>query len=164
MLVRKDNEIEIWTDVQEKGRAKKCFVTAIAVMVIFMFGTLVFDLDYSIKETYYFILIFVGFPPSLFLIAGFINLLNERQKTELRVKVNSDYIEINRKKQVKKISLGQISKVNAVSSKYENCIVIFYIEENSEKKYSFPISASNRGLVIIALKEYKQDIVIQEKK
>lgn len=161
MLVRKDNEIEIWTDVMQKGTAKKCFIVSGLATIFFLFYAFQLGLDYSMKETQIFICFLLS-PCFFVLICGFISLKAENNK-HLVLKINSEFIEINRKKDIIKISLKQISKLTTMTSLYGSFIVIFYRDDNIEKKYSFPISASNRGLVKIAIKEYLKDIIIDEK-
>ena len=163
MLIRKENEIEIWTDLPPKGQAKYCFIASAIVAVILLFGFSVFDLDYMIKETYYFMMFWVGMPTSLFVIAGLINLKNEKRKSELVLKVNPNYIEIFRKNKEKKILIENLNKINKVISKYGSVIVFFYIENNKTYKYSLPVSGANKNLIEIAIKEYLKDIIIEEK-
>ena len=162
MLVRKDNEIEIWTDTIEKGTAKKCFICAIIVIVFLLFLQLSLGLDYRIKETYNFIMFFVGVPSSLFIIAGLINLIKENKKSQLLLRINAEYIEILRKNKYKKILMGNLNRINKVSSNYGSVIVFFYIENNKECKYNLPISVVNKNLIEIAIKEYKKDLLISE--
>lgn len=162
MLVRKENEIEIWTDVPQKGQAKYCFIASVIVAVILLLLFLLFDSDYTIKETYYAMMFWVGMPTSLFIIAGFINLMNEKRKAELVLKINSNYIEIFRKNKEKKILMENLNKINKVISKYGSVIVFFYIENNKIYKYSLPVSGVNKNLIEIAIKEYKKDVLISE--
>lgn len=166
MLVRKDNEIEIWTDVPEKGQAKHCFVAAIVVAIILMIGFSGFEPDYTIKETYFALFIFVGMPTMMFIIAGFISLINEKEKTQLILKVNSEYIEIYEKKEIKKILLNQINKVimQYYTFKKGDTIAIFYEEDSIEKTYFLRVPMVCRGLVKVAMKEYKSDLLIDEKR
>lgn len=163
MLIRKEKEIEIWTDVPPKGQAKYCFIAAAIVAVILLCIFTVFDLDYMVKETYYFMAFWVGGPASLFVIAGLISLNTEKRKSELVVKVNSNYIEIFRKNKEKKILMENLNKVNKVISKYGSFIVFFYMENNKIYKYSLPVSGANKNLIEIAIKEYLKDIIIEEK-
>lgn len=162
MLIRKENEIEIWTDIPQKGQAKHCFIASAIVAVILLIIFSVFDLDYMVKETYYFMMFWVGIPTSLFVIAGLINLNNEKRKSELVVKVNPNYIEIFRKNKEKKILMENLNKINKVISKYGSVIVFFYIENNKIYKYSLPVSGANKNLIEIAIKEYKKDLLISE--
>lgn len=37
MLIRKDNEIEIWTDTVPKGAGKKCLIIALVGAIFFLF-------------------------------------------------------------------------------------------------------------------------------
>lgn len=162
MLIRKENGIEIWTDVPPKGLAKYCFIAAAIVAVILLCGFTVFNLDYMVKETYYFMIFWIGIPSSLFVIAGLISLNTEKRKSELVVKVNSNYIEIFKKNKDKKILMENLNKINKVISKYGSVIVFFYMENNKIYKYSLPVSGANKNLIEIAIKEYKKDLLISE--
>ena len=166
MLVRKENEIEIWTDEPQKGQAKYCFIASAIVEVVLSLVFSVFDSDYTIKETYYVLMFFVGLPTLMFVIAGFLNLMNERIKAQLIVKVNGEYIEIYEKKGIKKILLKQINKVimQYYTFKKGDTIAIFYEEDSVEKKYFLRVPMVCRDLVKVAMKEYKSDLLIDEKR
>lgn len=166
MLVRKENEIEIWTDEPKKGQAKYCFIASAIVAVILSLLFSVFESDYTIKETYYALIFWVGLPTLMFVIAGFLNLMIERIKAQLIVKVNSEYIEMYEKKETKKILLEQINKVimQYYTFKKGDTIAFFYEEDNVEKTYFFRVPLVCRGLVKVALKECKKDIYIDEKR
>ncbi len=138
------------------------FFAAAIVAVVLLFGFTVFGLDYMVKETYYFMMFWVGIPASLFVIAGLISLSNEKRKSELVLKVNPNYIEIFRKNKEKKILMENLNKVNKVISKYGSVIVFFYMENNKIHKYSLPVSGANKNLIEIAIKEYKKDLLISE--
>ena len=58
--------------------------------------------------------------------------------------------------------LQQITKINKVSSSLGSFIVIFYSDNKKEQKYSFGISAANKNLLAIAIKEYNNDVVVEE--
>lgn len=160
MLVRKENELEIWTDRMPQGTAKKCFLVAIISAILFIFIFLNMGYDYSVKEIYIFLGLLLS-PCFIIAICGIVFLYREKNE-HLVMKVCIDNIEVYKKKNIKMIPINKIYKVNAVSSRYGSFIVLFYKENDIEKKYSFPISAANRNLVVIALKEYKKDIVVNE--
>ena len=102
----------------------------------------------------------------MFVIAGFLNLMNERIKAQLIVKVNGEYIEIYEKKGIKKILLKQINKVimQYYTFKKGDTIAIFYEEDSVEKKYFLRVPMVCRDLVKVAMKEYKSDLLIDEKR
>ncbi len=164
MLIRKENEIEIWTDTVEKGTAKKCFISAIIVAFFLLFLQFFLGLDYTIKETYYFIMFFVGAPSLLFIMAGLINLTTENEKSQIILRINAEYIEIFRKKKNKdkKILMKNLNKINKITSNYGSFIVFFYIENNKECKYDLPISTANKNLIENAIKEYNNNVVVEE--
>ena len=41
MLIRKDNEIEIWTDTVPKGTGKECLIIALLGAIFFLFFLLI---------------------------------------------------------------------------------------------------------------------------
>lgn len=157
MLVRKENEIEIWTDTIEKGTGKKCIIISLVAMIIFTILIFFMGWDFSIKETYY-ALVMLFFPCFIILICGFIFIKRENNKN-LIAKVNSDFVELYRKKDTKQININQIAKINKVSSSLGNFIVIFY---DDECKYSFEISPANKNLLVMAIKEYNSNIAIKD--
>ena len=162
MIIRKDEEIEIWSDEVRKGEAKKCFIGAIISLIILTFCVFTMNLDFSIIETYYFVAIFIGFPCSLMILAGILFLFKEKQNPTLLSKMNKEYIEIYGKKDIK-IEMNKIKKINNLTSNLGNFIVIFFEENDSTKKFSFEVSAANRGLFEKGIKEYNKNIVIENK-
>lgn len=162
MLKRKNNEIEIWSDVIGKGNAQKCFISAILSLFILTFCVFLMKLDFSIPETYIFVGFFIGFPCLVMVLAGIIYLYREKNIPSIILKINREFIEIYGKKYVK-IELKKIDKINSVISEYGNFIVIFYKENDKKKKYSFEISPANRGIFNTAIMEYNKNIVIEEK-
>lgn len=156
MLVRKENEIEIWTDGSIKGEGKKLIIIGIFAIIIFPVIFLLSGMNFQIKETY----IFLGMlstPGIVILIYGYIFLKREKEEKSLVAKVNKDFIEIIRKKGNIKIELDKIDRVKS----YTTQLNIFYKEEKT-KKYLVTVSAANRGLIELALKEYKNDIIIEK--
>lgn len=156
MLIRKENEIEIWTDEIIKGEGKKTIIVGIFSAIIFPIIFLLAGFDFQTKETYIF-LAMLSLPGILILICGKIFLNREKEDKYLIAKINEDFIEITCKKENKNIKLDDIDKIKA----YNIQLNIFYSIEGKKQKYSFKISPANRGLIELALKEYKKDIIIQ---
>lgn len=159
MLLRKENEIEIWTDTIEKGTGKKYIIIGFITMIIFMILAFFMQMDFTKIETYIFIATIYFFPSYLILISGIIFIIRERKPARIITRVNKDFIQIYTKKENKKIMLNKITKVKKVSSSLGNFIVIFYNDNEKECKYSFEISTANKNLVVIAIKEYKSNII-----
>lgn len=158
MLIRNENEIEIWNDTMKKGTGKNCIMIALIGMIIFILLTIGTGYDFTIIETYYF-LGMLFFPCFIILICGFIFIKRENTK-KLIAKINSNYVELYRKKNRKKqINIKQITKINKVSSLLGNFIVIFYKDNEKECKYSFEISIANKNLLMIAIQEYNNTII-----
>ena len=72
MLNRKENEIEIWTDTVEKGNGKKYIIIGLITMLIFIILAILMKMDFSIIETYIFMVTIYFFPSYLFFISGII--------------------------------------------------------------------------------------------
>ena len=70
MLNRKENEIEIWTDTVEKGNGKKYIIIGLITMLIFIILAILMKMDFSIIETYIFMVTIYFFPSYLFFISG----------------------------------------------------------------------------------------------
>lgn len=164
MLIRNENEIEIWTEEHTERKSKYFFIASpiIAIVLCILFLEPVFGLDYS--EKYFALFIFIILPTLLFVITGFLNLIQEKTKPHLILKINNEYIEIYEKNEIKKILLKQINKVimQYYTFKKGDTIAFFYNEDNVEKVYFLRVSIANRGLVRIALKNYKADLFIDE--
>lgn len=58
--------------------------------------------------------------------------------------------------------LSQITKLNKISSTLGTFIVIFYKDKEKEYKYSLKISSANKNLLVMAIQEYRKDIVIND--
>ena len=158
MLIRKENEVEIWTDPIEKGKGKKYILAGFASVILFFALAIMAQFNFNVIETY----IFCFLPGSLFFITAAIYRSAEKKPAVMEAKVNQDFIEIYTKKESKKIWLNSITKINKVISSLGSFIVVFYYENDKETKYSIEVSSANRNLFIIAIKEYKRDIPIEE--
>ena len=160
MLIRKENEIELWTDTMKKGTGKETIAIGIGAIIILTVLMIIIGCDYSVVETYY-ILGVLFLPCVIILICGFIFIKKENNKN-LIARVNSEYVELFNKKDNKQIKIQQITKINKVSSSLGSFIVLFYSDNKKEQKYSFGISAANKNLLAIAIKEYNNDVVVEE--
>ena len=160
MLVRKENEIELWTDTMRKGTGKEAIAIGIGAIIILTVLMIIIGCDFSVVETYY-ILGVLFLPCVMILICGFIFIKKENNQN-LIARVNSEYVELFNKKDNKQIKIQQITKINKVSSSLGSFIVIFYSDNKKEQKYSFGISAANKNLFAIAIKEYNNDVVVEE--
>ena len=160
MLVRKENEIELWTDTMKKGTGKETIAIGIGAIIILTVLMIIIGCDFSVVETYY-ILGLLFLPCVIILICGFIFIKKENNKN-LIARVNSEYVELFNKKDNKQIKIQQITKINKVSSSLGSFIVLFYSDNKKEQKYSFGISAANKNLLAIAIKEYNNDVVVEE--
>lgn len=157
MLVRKENEIEIWTDELQKGEGKKTIIVGIFAIIIFPVIFLLTGMNFQIKETYIF-LTMLSIPGVVILVCGYVFLKREKEEKSLVAKVNKDFIEIIRKKGNIKIELDKIVKIKS----YTTQLNIFYDVEGNKQKYLCTVSAANRGLIELALKEYKKNILIEK--
>jgi len=157
MLIRKENEIEIWTDGLQKGEGRKTILIGIFAIVIFPVIFLLSGMNFQIKETYIF-LGMLSIPGIVILICGHIFLKRENKEKSLVAKVNKDFIEIISKKGKIKIELDKIVKIKS----YTTQLNIFYNVEDKKQKYLCTVSAANRGLIELALKEYKKNILIEK--
>ena len=146
MLIRKDNEIEIWTDTVPKGTGKECLIIALLGAIFFLFFLLIMNVDFSIIETYYLLIMLLS-PCILIFICGCI------------AKVNDKYVILYKKNNERQINIEQITKINKVSSSLGSFIIIFYKNENKEEKYSFEVSCANKNLLAIAIHEYNNKII-----
>ncbi len=160
MLIRKENEIELWTDTMKKGTGKETIAIGIGAIIILTVLMIIIGCDFSVVETYY-ILGVLFLPCVIILICGFIFIKKENNKN-LIARVNSEYVELFNKKDNKQIKIQQITKINKVSSSLGSFIVLFYSDNKKEQKYSFGISAANKNLLAIAIKEYNNDVVVEE--
>ena len=79
MLIRKDNEIEIWTDTVPKGTGKECLIIALLGAIFFLFFLLIMNVDFSIIETYYLLIMLLS-PCILIFICGCIFITKENNK------------------------------------------------------------------------------------
>lgn len=158
MLKRNEDEIEIYTDVIEKGNGKKCIIIGIITILIFIILAFAMKMEFANLVTY----IFYFFPSYLFFIAGIIYLKRERKTSRIVARINKNFIEIYDKKGNKKIMLEEITKLNKISSNLGTFIVIFYKDKGKEYKYSFAISYANKNLLAMAIQEYKKDIIITD--
>lgn len=98
MLKRNEDEIEIYTDVIEKGNGKKCIIIGIITILIFIILALAMKMEITNLGTY----IFYFFPSYLFFIAGIIYLKRERKTSRIVARINKNFIEIYNKKGNKK--------------------------------------------------------------
>lgn len=162
MLNRKENEIEIWTDTVEKGNGKKYIIIGLITMLIFIILAILMEMDFSIIETYIFMVTIYFFPSYLFFISGIIYIYEEQKAERIVARVNKDFIEIYARKNIKKIMLCQITKLTKISSTLGTFIVIFYKDKEKEYKYSLKISSANKNLLVMAIQEYRKDIVIND--
>lgn len=157
MLVRKENQIEIWSDVL-KGNAKQCYIFTIFVFMATTFLTIQLDLDYTVGYTYIFIFFLIGLPTLLFSLLTFFNILIENEKPKLQLIVNKDFIEIYNKNDTFKIKLEQITNTDVRPHNLKYIYKITYKENNDIKNYEFPVSIINKGLVTIAINEYNNKV------
>lgn len=162
MLSRKENEIEIWTDTVKKGKGKKCIIIGLITMLIFIILAIPMKMDFTIIETYIFIIAIYFIPSYLFFISGIIYIKREKKPERIIARVNKDFIEIYTKKEKRKIMLNQITKLNKISSTLGTFIVILYNDKEKENKYSFEISSANKNLLVMAIQEYRKDIAIND--
>lgn len=160
MLVRKENENEIWTDTIKKGTGKKSIITDLIGMVIFTMLMVMMKCDFSNIETYY-VLGFLFLPCFIILICGFIFIKKENNKY-LVAKVNNSHVILYKRKDKKQINIQQIIKIKMVSSSIGSFVIIFYNDNEKECKYSFEVSASNKNLLAIAIKEYNNNVEIND--
>lgn len=158
MLIRKDNEIEIWTDTVPKGTGKECLIIALLGAIFFLFFLLIMNVDFSIIETYYLLIMLLS-PCILIFICGCIFITKENNK-KLIAKVNDKYVILYKKNNEKQINIEQITKINKISSSLGSFIIIFYKNENKEEKYSFEVSCANKNLLAIAIHEYNNKIIV----
>ena len=156
MLIRKDNEIEIWTDTVPKGTGKECLIIALLGAIFFLFFLLIMNVDFSIIETYYLLIMLLS-PCILIFICGCIFITKENNK-KLIAKVNDKYVILYKKNNERQINIEQITKINKVS--LGSFIIIFYKNENKEEKYSFEVSCANKNLLAIAIHEYNNKIIV----
>ena len=163
MLVRNENEIQIKTDAIKKGIGIKCIIIGIVIAIIFVLLAIPMKMDFSIIQTYLFILTIYFLPSYLFIIAGIILIRKEKAPSKIVARVNKNLLEIYNKKRNKRINLYKITKVNKLSSPLGAFIVIFYNDDNGiECKYSFLIGPTNQNLLIMAIKEYNNNIIVNE--
>ena len=53
MLVRKENEIELWTDTMKKGTGKETIAIGIGAIIILTVLMIIKGCDFSVVENYY---------------------------------------------------------------------------------------------------------------
>lgn len=157
MLVRKENEIEIWNDAMEKGTGKRTIILGIGAIIFFPIIMMLAGIDFSIKETYY-LLGILSFPGIGIIVSGLIFM--KRENKHLIARVNSNFVELYSKKGTKQINTMQISKINKISSSLGSYLVLFYNDNGNESKYSFEISSANKNLLVIAIREYNDKVKI----
>lgn len=162
MLVRNDDTIDIVKDEVRKGTSKRMFLSGIVSFIILFMLVMLMKVDLRIIETYIFIFGVWCIPSYLFIISGIIYKNQEKENGKLIVSVSKNYVKFFAKKETKNILLKDIIKINKVSSRYGNFLVIYYKEEEKKQKYQFEFSRSDLNLVCIAIKEFNQDIIINE--
>ena len=158
MLIRNENTIDIVKDKVEEGTSRRMFLCAIGSLCILLMVLICLNLDFEIIETYIFIFGIWFLPSYSFMILGIINMIKEKEK--LIVSVSKDCIKFFTKRKNKNILLKDITKIRKVVSNYGNFLIIFYKEKDQERKYQFEVSRSNINLICIAIKEFKNDILI----
>ena len=159
MLVRKENEIEIWNDKPEKGTGKKYILLAIAGMLIVTSIAVLAPFDFSVAEAYY-VLAFLCSPCIFLIILGCIFM--KKEKTDYMIaKINKENIEICKKNV--KIPTQDIIRINKTITTIGSSLVIFYKSNEKERKYSLDVSPANKNLVANAIKEYNNNVEINEK-
>jgi len=141
----------------QKGEGRKTILIGIFAIVIFPVIFLLSGMNFQIKETYIF-LGMLSIPGIVILICGLIFIKREKKEKSLVAKVNKDFIEIISKKGNIKIELNKIDRVKS----YTTQLNIFYDVEGKKQKHLCTVSAANRGLIELALKEYKKDIIIDK--
>lgn len=163
MLVRNENKIQIKTDDVKKGIGIKCVIIGIIIAIIFVLLAIPMKMDFSIIQTYLFIFTIYFLPSYLFIIAGIILMRKEKEPSKIVARVNKNLLEIYNKKGNKRINLYKITKINKLSSPLGAFVVIFYNDDNGiECKYSFSIGPANQNLLIMAIKEYNNNIIVNE--
>lgn len=162
MLLRNENEIEIRVDTIKKGTGRNCIILGLAIMILLTILGISMNPDFSIIETYFFIAMLALLPSSFFFIAGIIFIIKEKNPNRIVAKVNKDFVEIYAKKENKKINLKTITKINKVSSSLGTFLVIFYTDNKKEQKYSFAISPANKNLLVMAIQEFNNNIIIND--
>lgn len=163
MLVRNENEIQIKTDDVKKGIGIKCIIIGIIIAILLILLTIPMKLDFSTIQTYLFILTIYFLPSYLFIIAGIIFIKKEKEPSKMIARVNKNLLEIYDKKGTKRINLYKITKINKLSSPFGAFIIIFYNDDSGiECKYSFPVGPANQNLLIMAIKEYNNKIIVNE--
>ncbi len=163
MLVKKEDEREIWTDKLKDGTGMKFVFLAIIFMLLSVFLMILMGCNFSVIETYYLLGIFL-FPAFILLFGGLILKNREKEDTKLIAKVNNEYVEMYEKKGTKKIGLNQITKINRVLSNIGNFLVFFYDENGKHVKYTFKCSDENTKLLLLAIQEYNKSIEVNIKR
>ena len=160
MLVRKENEIEIWNDTMKKGTGKRTIIVGIGAIIFFPIIMMLAGTDFSIIETYY-ILGFLSLPGIAIIVSGLIFMKRENNEY-LIARVNSNFVELYAKRSTKQINISQITKINKISSSLGSFLVLFYNNNGNEFKFSFEINSANKNLLVIAIKEYNKNVVVKE--
>lgn len=160
MLIRKENEIEIWTDTIEKGKGKKAVILGIVTIIFWVIVVASFPAGFSIKESYYILGLF-SFPSFIIIISGLIIIKREKEGSNIIAKVNNDYVILYEQKNEKQINIKQITKINKISSSLGSFLTLFYNENGQEKKYLFNISPANKNILVIAIKEFNKNVEVE---
>lgn len=161
MEIRKEDNIEIWTDVPEKGTGKKYIIYGLVTIVIFILLVVLMRVDFTIIETYIFLFAILFIPSYLFFIAGIIFTVRERMPAKLIAKVNKDFLYIYTKKETKQIKIDQITKINKILSRQGDLWVIKYNENGKECKESLMLDRGYQRLIETAIQEYNSNVQIE---
>ena len=161
MEIRKEDNIEIWTDVPEKGTGKKYIIYGFVSIVIFILLVVLMRVDFTIIETYIFLFAILFIPSYLFFIAGIIFIVRERMPAKLIAKVNKDFLYIYTKKETKQIKIDQITKINKILSRQGDLWVIKYNENGKECKESLMLDRGYQRLIETAIQEYNSNVQIE---
>lgn len=161
MEIRKEDNIEIWTDVPEKGTGKKYIIYGFVSIVIFILLVVLMRVDFTIIETYIFLFAILFIPSYLFFIAGIIFIVRERMPAKLIAKVNKDFLYIYSKKETKQIKIDQITKINKIFSREGDFLIIKYNENGKECKESLMLDRGYQRLIETAIQEYNSNVQIE---
>lgn len=155
MIVKNENEIEIWNDGVNTGKAKETLLSAIALFVLFYICLYMINPeDFTMPD---FLKIGGLIWLIIMIILSFLLRRVEKQNKRLIAKINKEYIQIYKKKTLK-IEMSKIEKIKSVSGDMGNFIVILYKENDKTKKTKVAISQANIGLFETAIKEMNNEI------
>ena len=142
MIVKKENEVEIWNNEAEKGESKKILLKTIVLFILFciaMYTAKAQDLLMGFENA----VMVVGI--MCFILMTFICLvIKEDEDKKTIIKINKEYLEIINKKN-KKIEMNKIQKINNIVGRAGSFLVILYEEDNKIKKFPIRLSSENKS-------------------